>query len=828
MTAPRVLVVEDNPVTRKLIRITLASVGCTVVEAPDGRTALALLRERPVDLILQDLLLPDMDGVALIREIRALPHGADVPILVVSGFLSRMDEARAAAVGLTDFIAKPVEPSRLLDIVRAYLPGATPPETLGQGRRILVVDDDPVQAKVLALRLGDLGFRVVTASDGAKVLEEARRAPPDAIVSDVLMPGLDGFRLCAAIRRDPALAGIPVVLASSYYTEDADRAVASQVGANDLVLRTPDFKEVIRALTESLGGGRPAAVASPDEGPTTEYLYRVVRQLERQLLANQGLARRASLQAAELSALGVISSTLGTTLSLDVALGEILARCLDVGGVSRGALYLVGVEGRLRLQVQIGYEGSPEGAETFFGHPDLLERIVREATVVALPSPGVPDDLARDLLEWAGSTSLLVVPIVLRGEPLGALVLGSKSRDLTDDEWVAFIRTAATEIGQALLLGRAFARMNQSEKLAAMGQLLAGVAHELNNPLSVVIGQATLLARIAGEGPLATRAEKIVRAAERCARIVNNFLALARQRPIERQSVVLSQVVQEALDLLAYPLRVDSVSVTLDLAADLPRLWADPHQLHQVIVNLVTNAHQAMHQTPPPRRLTVVTRPDPGGVHVLLEVRDSGPGIPPEIQARIFEPFFTTKPAGQGTGLGLSMCHGIVGAHGGQISVESEPGRGTAFRVLLPAETPADARGEPGARTAVPVETGKTILVVDDEAEVAAVLADMLAADDHRVDTVADGRAALAKLAERAYDLILCDLRMPELDGPGLYREVEQRRPELCRRFIFLTGDTLSTEAQEFLETSGAASLAKPFPFDEVREVVQAALRRNR
>jgi len=364
----------------------------------------------------------------------------------------------------------------------------------------------------------------------------------------------------------------------------------------------------------------------------------------------------------------------------------------------------------------------------------------------------------------------------------------------------------------------------QSEKVAIMGELLAGVAHELNNPLSVVTGRAALLCQAAGEGPFAEQAAKIAQAAERCARIVRNFLAIARQYPPERQQVQLNQVVEEAVELLAYPLRVDSVKVTLDLAPDLPILWADAHQLRQVVVNLITNAHHAMRGSPR-RGLALVTRLDPERGRVSLAVADTGPGIPPEIQPRIFEPFFTTKPVGQGTGLGLSISRGIIESHGGSIRVESQFGEGAVLIIELPVEAgPEAAQGADEIDAMLPVP-GKTILVVDDEPEVAEMLVDMLVAEGHHVEAVLDGARALDKLQEQTYDLILSDLRMPELDGPGLYRELERRDPRLCRRFIFLTGDTLSPAITQFLEATGTPSLSKPFTPDKVRSVVQRALR---
>ncbi len=372
---------------------------------------------------------------------------------------------------------------------------------------------------------------------------------------------------------------------------------------------------------------------------------------------------------------------------------------------------------------------------------------------------------------------------------------------------------------------RAEEALRQSEKLAAMGSLLAGVAHELNNPLSVVLGQAALLSATVQESPLAERAEKIVRAAERCARIVRNFLALARQRPPERQRVQVNRLVQEAVELLAYPLRVDDVEVVQDLAPGLPELWADPHQLHQVIVNLVTNAHHAMRQTPPPRRLTFMTRFHAPQKRVSLTVGDTGPGIPPEVQAHIFEPFFTTKAPGEGTGLGLSLCQRAIEEHGGSIGIESRRGeRGAVFRIELPVEAPPvllpEARPSAERR---PVRD-KTVLVVDDEPEIAQILADLLAEDGHRVDVAPSGIAALTRLAERAYDLILSDVRMPELDGPGLYREVERRYPHLRCRFVFVTGDALGPETREFFARVDVPGLGKPFALDEVRRVVRQVL----
>ena len=362
----------------------------------------------------------------------------------------------------------------------------------------------------------------------------------------------------------------------------------------------------------------------------------------------------------------------------------------------------------------------------------------------------------------------------------------------------------------------------QMEKLSAMGQLLAGVAHELNNPLAVVSGQSQLLQRAVAGTPLAARAEMIVRAADRCVRVVRNFLALAREQPPERTHVDVNGVIRGAVELLEYELRTDGVEVELELSPDVPGLWADPHQLHQVLVNLIANAHHAMRRVDSnARRLRASARATAGGVRI--EVSDSGPGIPPEIQGRIFEPFFTTKGPGQGTGLGLSLSHGIVQDHGGTIRVDSEPGRGATFVIELPVGSERAAAAE-SAPVALPPLASTRILVVDDEEDVAAVLVDMLRAEGHQVDTARNGREALDRLAARRYDVVLSDTKMPVLDGPGLFAEMERRHPELRRRIGFLTGDVLNNEKRAFLEQSGAPSVAKPFGLEDVQRMLRALL----
>jgi PAS domain S-box-containing protein len=367
-------------------------------------------------------------------------------------------------------------------------------------------------------------------------------------------------------------------------------------------------------------------------------------------------------------------------------------------------------------------------------------------------------------------------------------------------------------------LARQQALARQQERLAEMGRLLAGVAHELNNPLSVVLGHATLLQQTAPDGAVTRRAEKISAAATRCSRIVKNFLALAREYPPETRSVALNAIVRETVELLGYQLRVEGITVVLELADALPDLWADPHQLQQVLMNLVTNAAHALRTTPTRRQLTLATRHDAPGGRVILEVRDTGPGIAESVRGHVFVPFVTTKPVGEGTGLGLSICKGIVESHGGTISVESVEGEGTTFRIELPIR-PATVT-EPETAVPTTVERELSVLVIDDERDVADVLGEMVATQGHHVETADSGAAALALLRARAYDVIFCDLKMPVMDGQEFYARLVRERRDLASRVVFLTGDTFSSTTPAFLAQAGQPFVSKPFSVDDIWRAV--------
>lgn len=388
----------------------------------------------------------------------------------------------------------------------------------------------------------------------------------------------------------------------------------------------------------------------------------------------------------------------------------------------------------------------------------------------------------------------------------GEDVIISSTRDITDT------------LAMQAELERQRELAHQTEKLSALGELLAGVSHELNNPLSIIVGYSLMLQDRVEDPALRRRVDRIAQAAERCTKIVRTFLAMARKRPARLEPCQLNEVLDVAVDVAGYGLRTAGADVGCDFDPELPPVWGDPDQLAQVFTNLIVNAEHAISPMGADGKLRIATYFDAEAGEVVAEVSDNGPGISKETQARIFEPFFTTKDVGVGTGVGLAFCHRIVDAHGGRLSVQSAPGRGASFYVALSAaedaafeaDAPPEARIEPDRRR---------ILVVDDERDVAELICDVL--EEAGFETVASHRVkdALAELTDGRFDAILSDIKMPDITGAGFLKELARRSPELIGRLGFVTGDTMSPEVQALLEGSGRPHLEKPLVPEQLVEL---------
>jgi two-component system NtrC family sensor kinase len=430
----------------------------------------------------------------------------------------------------------------------------------------------------------------------------------------------------------------------------------------------------------------------------------------------------------------------------------------------------------------------------------------------------IPDRIAS-LAERALATGGPVTGDVLTpdGEVRHIDVSAARVLDITGAPAIALSLHDSTD--EVLMRERLF----QSEKMASVGQLVSGVAHELNNPLTGIMGFAQLLLARGLDEDARHDAATIYGEAERASKIVQNLLSFARRRRPEKIDVDINALITRVLELREYELRVNDIDVRRDLDPHLPACHADPHQMQQVLLNVLTNAEQAIRTAAGRGSISIATAVTGG--HVRITVTDSGPGIATEHLRRVFDPFFTTKEVGEGTGLGLTISYGIIEEHGGRISAENRPGGGAMLTIELPIaeRTPApplvveDGAAEAAARRA--------ILVADDEPAIQELLTGVLTLDGHQVSTCRTGAEALGRVSHHRFDAIITDIRMPEMDGITFYRRVQERDPDLARRIIFTSGDTVSADTRAFIESTGVPFLPKPFKLRDVRQMVSNVVR---
>jgi two-component system NtrC family sensor kinase len=371
------------------------------------------------------------------------------------------------------------------------------------------------------------------------------------------------------------------------------------------------------------------------------------------------------------------------------------------------------------------------------------------------------------------------------------------------------------------------AQLIQSEKLSGIGEFVAGVAHELNNPLTSVMGFSELLAKADTDPQHKRFLEMISKSAQRCHKIVQSLLSFARRRAPERKLSSINELVESAAEFLQYQLRTSNIEVTTRVDAHLPKAMVDPHQIQQVFLNIINNARQAIEGHQPKGSIRITT--ETCGQIGRITFQDNGPGIDEKNLSKVFDPFFTTKDIGKGTGLGLSLSYGMIKEHGGAITVRSKAGEGATFVIELPLAAAAEQAIE---KKELPIPApisaneglGKRVLVIDDEEAILQMVRETLAEQGYEVDVARDGESALSHLVQTSYDLALCDWKMPGLNGQQIYERVRAANPALSERMIFFTGDVINEKAERFLRESRRVCLSKPFSLVEFRAAISKAL----
>lgn len=835
MGAQRVLLIEDNPFVRATLASTMRESGVAVVEVSTGAEAIAQMSSAPFDLVLMELSLPDANGFELIRRLRSV-SAHNVPVVALVGLMAANDAESFAEAGFDDVLSKPIEPAALRAALRTHLSSPTDRARFGTNRRVLIVDDDPVQRKLLSFRLSRLGFEATSAESGIVALEAAAHVLPDVIISDVLMPHLDGFELCERIRSNPTLAATVVVLVTNSYLEESDRALARRVGADAYISREPDFHTLIATLRTSVSQmprtrrSRPTLI--PEE--QAERASRAARQLDRQIQINSSLSQRAATLSAEISILEGLTHALTHQSDTSAAIDATLRACFDAGNIAWGVLLtkeldrwtqrsvslrdasirdsLATMTERFELRVdtrvpyvdsvrslfgldtdrpvmvapvvhhervlgalvlgtadyplndQLAFAGAVAGqlalvlelANTFSQLRSATDaeraRVqVLESTLDAIRDPIVVVDVQRRPVRW--NTAAAPVATAIRHHPADewnsnfgmfypdmatrvpveqmpstiALTGGHvddfevfMTRRGLEPQWLSI--TARPVLGDegvvtgAVVVARdvtaeksATERRMTADRLATVGVLAAGVAHEINNPLTSMIAELEMaMEDIPSSSPGYARLIAAREAALRVRTISLELKTLSHGDSSDLEAVSLNDVVRVAVRLTAHETR-QCAELTLELG-ELAAVLANESRLVQVIVNLLVNAAHAIGRGAPKSNWIRVTTREHDQETVALEIADTGCGMSADVKARIFTPFFTTKPVGTGTGLGLSISHRIVTDAGGRIECESQVGKGTTFRVFLKRyETTMSRRSlrsiRSGARSIVVVES---------------------------------------------------------------------------------------------------------------------------
>jgi signal transduction histidine kinase/DNA-binding response OmpR family regulator len=702
MSAPTILVVEDNPITRKMFRVVIEGAGFVAVEAGTGGEALEQMESRSIQLVLMDMVLPDMSGFELARRLRELPGGTETPVVALSGFGHLLENARQRPETFDAFLFKPVESERLIETIRGYLPGDGPSTDVSDGLReehVLIVDDDPVQLKLSRLNLATRFTRISTAGGGAAALSQARSAPPDLILSDVLMPGMDGFELTMAMRQDPQLAAIPIVLVSAHYADTADDELARRVGASALLPRKADFEQIIATIIEILDrrtGTAGPILGQPSEHLHRDHIHRARLQLERQVALAFGQAQRTALQSAQLSILSRVANALTRCTDVDAELGDVLAACLDAAGVNRGVLYQRMGEGSApRVSHAVGFADQDRRAlENVFGHARLLEQALGGSMVLPVAAPPLKPEEATGFLASAGVASAFFVPLVGGGRCVGVLMLGS-SIPTPEQVQVTFCEALGAYIGQALVLADAFARERSAREAAeeasrAKSNFLSMVSHELLTPLTSIRLQLERLQRPGGE-PIGERQIEIIRSLsrgeDRLRGLVTGLLEYARiesgRLEVVPELVDVTAILRELVNDLQP--RAQRKQIALQITTPSPPVGiefrTDQRLFRLIASNLIDNAIKF---TDAGRVEASLVREGP---RLKLMVADTGRGIPPEEHSRIFEPFEQLEKVRNkhtpGVGLGLALVKRLVGALGGTVEISSRVGAGSQFTATM-------------------------------------------------------------------------------------------------------------------------------------------------
>lgn len=794
----KIMIVEDNPDSRNLLMKQLRAYRHEVVAATNGSEALQQALEDAPEIVISDIQMPEMDGYQLCREWKQSETLKKIPFIIYTAtYTSSEDEQFARSLGVNAFIRKPIEPETLIQVLADIVEKA-------EAGLLPVVETKPIATSQYLVEHNKILI--------AKLDNKIKR----------LQQEIAEHKKDEAALRDSR---------KQYQTliENANEAI--------MVAQDGYFKFINRALFELLPGYTEQDFTSK---PFSDFIH----PDDRAMVIQNYQKRLEGEPAPNRYPFRII------TADNAVKWVEISAVLIEWNGRPATLNFLTDVSERIKSEEALR-QAAEEWSTTFNSITDMISMLDKNHKILRV-NKSFADALHTSPVDLVGQYCFHIIHGRDHFMPFCPHVKAMQSGKTETAEYyepslgIHIEETASPVFDDTGTLAGAIHIMKNitdrkrseeensllreksevSSRLAAIGEMAAGIAHEINNPLTSVIGFSELLVNNENLSPeIKEHVQIIADGSNRVKEIVKRMLNFARQTQSVKSSVSVNELIESTLSLRSYVLRTANIEVIKNLSDDLPWITADAGQIQQVFLNIIVNAEYSMKKSHGHGTLNITT--EKSGGYIRISLRDDGAGMSSEVKNKLFTPFFTTKTNGEGTGLGLSLSHSIILGHGGTIEVKSEPGKGAEFIVMLPIDSlPEITTAEPNNYTTRAKEENKTarFLVVDDEEAIRMLISRTLSSSGHTIDTTGDPEEVLQKLSSTDYDIVIMDIRMPGMNGMELYKALTEKSPHLACKFLFITGDTSDPNTIAFFKRNGLSYIAKPFERQELKDKVRELL----
>lgn len=713
---------------------------------------------------------------------------------------------------------------------------------------VLIVEDNSDDRKLLLYTLEHHGCTVIEAQDGQQGLELATRLKPDIIISDALMPRMDGFQFLRALKADPELSSIPFIFYSAVYTGESEEKLAISLGAAAFVIKPMEPEELwarISTIMESLYAQN-CTVMHPSMDEREEHFLReygriVATKLEEKVLElEQSLALRKQAEDELRSLNAELHGEIAERKRAEKSLRE---QEQELATIFENAPFMMMlIDSERKVHRVNGLACSLTGTSSY----DMIDRRIGEALRCSHSvdsgegcgfSPYCVECVVRRTVMDTSDTGRsnhqveAHLPITRDGKEQSVVLLLSTTKVVVANKDMVLL--SLQDISEYKKLE---AQLHHAQKMESIGTLAGGIAHDFNNILTVIIGYGDIaLMGIGDDDPMRQHIGHIMGAARRAACLAQDLLLFSRKQLSDKRKTDLNEIVRSVDKFLRRVIGED-ITCTITTADGKISVLADTHQIEQVLMNLAINARDAL---PKGGLLSIATErirldeefitthggsSGASGMYALLTVTDTGTGMDTETCRKIFDPFFTTKEIGKGTGLGLAVVYGIVKQHDGYITVYSEPGLGTTFRVYLPLCESAGNSMEMEPKNEMPARGTETILLAEDDEYVRNMVLELLQNFGYKVIVAVDGEDAVQKYRESGepVQLLLFDVIMPKKSGKEAYEEISEIEPAI--KVIFASGYASDTVRQKALVSDNVMLISKPYIPLELLAMVRKVL----